>query len=897
MRLSLAVAIALAMITNVVMAQVEFYQFTIDQDRLGGAPDFSFLNHPLTAADRIFIRDGHFYRVGDDLIAGTADDERVRFFGVNLAFGANFPTESDAHRIAKRLRRLGVNLVRLHHMDSQPDSNPNNAGSILTDGPYPTLNPVAVSRLRTFLDALKAEGIYANLNLHVGYEFRPNVDNVPLLPGSSRLPTQSKPLNIFFPRMIELQKQFARSVIDALRLKDDPVLAMIEINNESSLLQAWQSGGLDSNLLGDYRAELQRQWNSFLSAKYSTTEALRQAWGADESDGPELLSDLQWRSEVHSPAQAVFKVKTKKGVPTLIINVVQGGAPVILKQVGFSINTSRSYIAQIEIRADIPDNTSADVYWDVKQDVSPWRTEAGRTIAVTNGWQKFTMAFQPKFDMDGIGRFAVSVENVPGTVLVRNWSLRQAGRRGLAAGESLEKANVSLVGENEIATIERMNDYLLFLADRDRFFLREMLRAIREKVGPLVPVAGTQMGYGGLLNLDSHEDMDYQDNHFYVDHYGFPHTPWDGRDWYIRDTSSLGSGLSAFRNLAASREAGRPYTVSEYNQPWPNTYAAEIDPTLAAFAAFQDWDAIMHFAYSHGRNWDDGVPNGFNINGDWTKFPNIGQAAWLFRSGVIRAGSQVLEIPVSLSARLRAGREKRNGSISEFLSAALGYDVANAFLHPIRIVKSEGRQIPEAAKASQQPPYVSDTGEIYYDPVARLFLVRSLKAAGVFGFLLDKKVSAGAIDVQLAPSSRGFASILVTPLDGQPISSSTRLLVSTPGYALRTQPGSSPPRPQQLVRYSGSTEWWTLEREPAFPDKPSGNLNGGIGPVWIERVESYMTIRTAAKGLTVYPLDGNGARLEPLPDQEIENVEGGFRIHLQGKQQPHSPWYEIIARP
>ena len=42
----------------------QLYQFSVDQDKLGGAPDFSFLNHSLNAADRVFIRDGHFYRVG-----------------------------------------------------------------------------------------------------------------------------------------------------------------------------------------------------------------------------------------------------------------------------------------------------------------------------------------------------------------------------------------------------------------------------------------------------------------------------------------------------------------------------------------------------------------------------------------------------------------------------------------------------------------------------------------------------------------------------------------------------------------------------------------------------------------------------------------------------------------
>jgi hypothetical protein len=170
------------------------YPFGFDQDALHGAPDFSSLNHTLTAADRVFVRDGHFYTVGPDLTPNTADDARIRFFGVNLAFGANFPVQADAARIAKRLRRLGVNLVRLHHMDSSPDpsSNPSNAGSTLLDGPYPSFNETAVQRLRDFLAVLSAEGVYANLNLHVGYTFRPAMDGVP---SGVPIPTQSKPLH------------------------------------------------------------------------------------------------------------------------------------------------------------------------------------------------------------------------------------------------------------------------------------------------------------------------------------------------------------------------------------------------------------------------------------------------------------------------------------------------------------------------------------------------------------------------------------------------------------------------------------------------------------------------------------------------------------------------------
>ena len=126
------------------------------------------------------------------------------------------------------------------------------------------------------------------------------------------------------------------------------------------------------------------------------------------------------------------------------------------------------------------------------------------------------------------------------------------------------------------------------------------MRAATDK---LVPVAGTQMGYGGLLNLDSHADLDFQDNHFYIDHYNSPTPPGTQPTGAFAILPPSASGLASYLNMAVSREAGRPYTVSEFNQPWPNRQAAEMrSDVLAAFGAFQDWDSIMHFAYSHGRH-------------------------------------------------------------------------------------------------------------------------------------------------------------------------------------------------------------------------------------------------------------------------------------------------------
>ena len=63
----------------------------------------------------------------------------------------------------------------------------------------------------------------------------------------------------------------------------------------------------------------------------------------------------------------------------------------------------------------------------------------------------------------------------------------------------------------------------------------------------------------------------------------------------------------------------------------------------------------------------------------------------------------------------------------------------------------------------------------------------------------------------------------------------------------------------------------------------------------MERVESFITVRSQAAALAVYPLDGAGARKQPLPATAIQRVDGGFRIHIQADGQDFSPWYEIVA--
>jgi hypothetical protein len=406
--------------------------------------------------------------------------------------------------------------------------------------------------------------------------------------------------------------------------------------------------------------------------------------------------------------------------------------------------------------------------------------------------------------------------------------------------------------------------WLRFLVDRDRYYLDTIAAAVRRIAK--VPIAGTQGSFYGPLILDSHAGMDYQDNHFYIDHYNFPKRSWDAQDWRIRNSSATGGGLTQYAAMALSREAGKPFTVSEYNQQWPNQQAAEITPTLAAFAAFQGWASIMHFAYSHGREWDRTAPGGFDINGDWTKWPNIGQSAWLFRTGAVAQARAERIVSLTADERLKA----RPGG--NFVTA-LGFDPSLAFQFRIGVVGQAPRPAAGPAAGNQ----------IRYE--SKVFTIDAPRAAGIFGY--TRNATAGALTVELAPETRGFVAIFLTPLDCRPLEKSRRMLLTNPGYTLGTLPGSDPPRPQRVVNYPGTTDWFTLEPEPGST-RPSGHRNAAAGAVYMEPVTATVTLKNAPKKLTVYPLGTAGERLSAIP---AERIRGGWKIRLDAD----SPWFELAG--
>jgi hypothetical protein len=90
--------------------------------------------------------------------------QRVRFWGVNLCFSAQYLEQAEADALAERLARSGYNTVRLHHFDRD---------LVVPNADSWELDPVQLDKLDYLFAALKNRGIYINIDLYSSRKFSP----------------------------------------------------------------------------------------------------------------------------------------------------------------------------------------------------------------------------------------------------------------------------------------------------------------------------------------------------------------------------------------------------------------------------------------------------------------------------------------------------------------------------------------------------------------------------------------------------------------------------------------------------------------------------------------------------------------------------------------------------
>lgn len=842
-----------------------------------GAADFRFLIDHTPAGARGWVRvgaDGHYY----------LGKQRIRFWGVNITAGACFPTQADAVRMADQIAQAGFNIVRFHHMDAFW------ASPALIDyaaGNSRRFNADALARFDYLFAQLRQRGVYANINLVVNRRFYA-ADGLPNEIEQVQDVKAQHVLGFFYRPLIELQKEFARNLLThrnphtGRTYAEDPAVAMVEINNENGLIQGWLSNFLD-DAPAVFREDLQRQWNEWLLRRYRTMDALRQAWserreplGAQMLRNPRFTEELQhWILEQHGEARAVGSVLPggPNGSNIVRIQVTQTSPTawhVQFNQTGLRFEANRLYTVRFYARASQPRRLGVNI----GQAYAPWGLLGfEREFEVGTDWREYQFSFiLPRGDDNArlnFDRFCLQA----GEVFLADLHLTPGGElRFLPEGDLLSARRVPIVlhRQKNDAPPATLRDWHEFLWETERAYWRELADFIKRDLNYKGIVFGTIIGCSTphlMAQLDS------VDGHAYWMHPEFPGAAWDPNNWFVRNEPMVNSDNTTLHRLALQRVVGKPFTVTEYDHPAPNQYAAEGALLLAAHGALQDWDGL--FLFDYGASSGEGRINSFFEQRTHPAKWGLARAcAALFLRGDVRPARQLLCGVLTREQEIDALRQVWAWGLPDGRFA--GLDGRAITLHRLALAL-ERSQVPSGAQPPQGVPIpgserVSDTGELVWNRAqsGRSFvLVKSRLSKAAIGFIGGRTLDLGdkfTLRVKDAPLN-GFGVVAITVLQEKPVWRALITAISTAentGWNLRDL-GEN--------RITVGSQW-------------------GSPPTRVGVPTAQLILPYPAAQVRAWSLSETGARNRPLSVL----AQGKDRSAIELSPDARTIWYEVEVR-
>jgi hypothetical protein len=181
--------------------------------------DLRYLNEPKAGAN------GYVKAVGDDLKLG--DGMPVRFWAVNLGNGNIAQSRDSIDYLARKLAKLGVNMVRFH-------------GPLFQDYQSPEkLDPKKLDNLQYLVHAMAEQGIYTKISFYFPLWFdgkQAGLDGFDTIEN-----TRPFALLYFDQKMQTIYRSWLEQLLttpspyDDVPLGRNPAVAMIEVINEDSL--------------------------------------------------------------------------------------------------------------------------------------------------------------------------------------------------------------------------------------------------------------------------------------------------------------------------------------------------------------------------------------------------------------------------------------------------------------------------------------------------------------------------------------------------------------------------------------------------------------------------------------------------------------------------------------
>jgi hypothetical protein len=393
-----------------------------------------------------------------------------------------------------------------------------------------------------------------------------------------------------------------------------------------------------------------------------------------------------------------------------------------------------------------------------------------------------------------------------------------------------------------------------------------MARYLKADLDVQPPLAGTSdhnHGKSGYPLLTATSLLDIVDGHVYWQHPRYLTDPAGRRRGFeIPNTPMVNDPLrSTVVQLSRTAMAGKPYTVSEVNHPFPNEYACEGIPILAAYAALHDWDGIYWYTLAHAALVDE-APKGighFDLAPDPLKMTQLAAGALVFLRGDVRPAKET----VTRSYAREQIYESLRLPWAESPYVTPGFPPQLALLHATRISSLAG---PPTGKFSVEAAerLISDTGEIWWSGFQNkqgVVGVHTPCSEAYVGHVGGVPAATGNMTLLVQPP---FCAATLSALDDQPIARASRLLLTA------------------TARVATTGMRWN--------EKRTSLEDWGRTPPCIEPVTGTVMLQklTGATGVEAQPLDATG---HPLGEaRRATPVADGWKVPLGA---PPTTWYLI----
>lgn len=768
-RLPIALSLILGLALSLHSAAQFPFKIASDTPR-SGLSNFSDLNAK-PAGSNGFVR-----RKGEQFVT---DSGPIRFWGINLCFGANFPEKADADRLAAHLSSLAINAVRIHHQETQY------APTGLYHKDSKKLDPAQVGKLDYLLAQLHAHGIYANLNLHVGRNVARELGLPPI--GSGHSATGDKLLLHFFPPVQNAFWQYCRDYLGhmnphrKLRRADDPAIAMIEILNENRFHKHGSKFLL--NAPQPYRSEIKKQWNTWLEKTYQSDDALHKAWAETTTPPPgnTLLTSPS------SPLSKGWILQDQGGKFPVTLSSPEAGTLRLSPQVqantswhqqlsfgNLKITKGTLYTLSFEARSAAP----RPLLFSLASLENGWASLGlSEQITLSSEWKKTTLRFTAT-QSSQVAKLAFDLGGQLPHLDLRALSLHPgAAWTTIPSGQSLSAGNIDLPSPQ--STPAAHTTFVRFMAHLEATFYQKT-RSLLQELGVRVPITTTQINYQGASMTA--ELADYADIHSYWHHPLFPGKSWDRDHWTIgHDPLEARPYANQWpRNNPLIRSSwrihGMPFTYSEWNVGEPSFPSAGAVPIMALLGSLQEWSGIFFFDYDSSSLALDReeISTYFSFNSQAAKLALLGPFGALYRSGELAALHEKMSSPPDFHL----------GSGIHAFTKRIGID-------PSLPNPPEQNPPTEAELLKTQPPHLRTPDKTATwdarNPDKAILTINLPRTRALWGKIGGQKISLGNWHFQVGTLPQNYGVIIAQSRDGLPLESSKSILITSVSHARNPQ--------------------------------------------------------------------------------------------------------------